>query len=103
MVSGFVTSPNEFSRISSGEASPIVIFVKLLFIFDYFLKAILIIFYVVLSRVTQLVEFYAQSETLQFMQQHVERLWDARSRHRLAFDDSLIGLASSYHVVRLDG
>ena len=44
MVSGFNTSPNEFSRISSGEANPMVIFVKLLFILDSFLKAMCILF-----------------------------------------------------------
>ena len=42
LVSGFVTSPYEFSRISSGEASPMVIFVKLFFTFESFLKAIFI-------------------------------------------------------------
>jgi hypothetical protein len=41
MVSGLVTSPNEFSKISSGEARPMVIFVKLFFTFVSFLKAML--------------------------------------------------------------
>jgi len=43
MVSGFKTSPLEFSRISSGEARPIEIFEKLLFVLFSFLKAILYI------------------------------------------------------------
>ena len=46
MVSGLVTSPKELSRISSGDASPIVIFVKLLFIFESFLKQSVYIFLV---------------------------------------------------------
>jgi len=40
MVSGFSTSPYEFSRISSGDAKLIVIFEKLLFILLSFLNAI---------------------------------------------------------------
>ena len=42
MVSGLVTSPYEFSSISSGEAKPMVIFVKLFLTFISLLKAILL-------------------------------------------------------------
>ena len=40
IVDGFKTSPLEFSKISSGDANPIEIFEKLLFILLSFLKAI---------------------------------------------------------------
>ena len=36
------------------------------------------------------------------MEKHIERLRDTRCRHRLALDDSLVGLGPSGNVIRLD-
>ena len=63
-----VTSPYEFSRISSGDASPIVILVKLFFTFVSFLKAMFFYYF----GVRLLFQFHAQAKATKFVEQHVE-------------------------------
>ena len=95
MVSGFSTSPLDFSLISSGEARPIVILVKLLLILLSFLvKAILDSLIrsgsppgegdpnrIILK--LKLIERNAQAEATEFVEEHIKRLGDAGSRHRV--------------------
>ena len=50
-----------------------------------------------------LLKLDAESETAELVEEHVERLGDAGCRHRLALDDSLVGLGSSGDVITLDG
>src|SRR5712692_844310 len=44
-----------------------------------------------------------QAKRLQFANQHVERLGDARLHRGLAFDDGLVDFGASVHIVRLRG
>ena len=66
------TDADELSRISSGEARPMVILVKLLFIFDSFLKAIFFYFNVSTRQLLNLIQFDAKSKTLQLVKEHVQ-------------------------------
>ncbi len=50
-----------------------------------------------------LLEVDAQTEALELVEEHVERLGDAGGRHRLTLDDCLVSLGAAGHVVRLDG
>ena len=88
MVSGFVTSPYEFSNISSGEARPMVIFVKLFLTFVSFLKAI----YFYNLGMSVLIEFDAETKTAKLVQEYVKRLWYTWCRHRIALYNSLVSL-----------
>src|SRR3712207_4632715 len=98
MVSGLVTSPNEFSLISSGEARLMVIFVKLVFTFVSFLEAIfLIILY------SYLIQLHAQSKTTELMEKHIERLGDTWRWHGITLDDCLVSLGTASDIVTLDG
>ena len=50
-----------------------------------------------------LVERDAQAQTAQFVQEHVERFGDTRSRHSVALDNSLVSFGTAGNVVGLDG
>ena len=66
MVSGLSTSPDDFSRISSGEARPIVIFENEVFDLLSFLKAIYIELREFYKRIRRLLlEVDAQAEALE--------------------------------------
>ena len=49
-----------------------------------------------------LIEFDAETKTAELMQEHVERLWYARSWHWIALDDCLVSLRAANGVVGLD-
>ena len=50
-----------------------------------------------------LIESYTQAQSTQLMEEHVERFRNARCGHWIAFDDSLIGAATSSNIITLDG
>ena len=45
------------------------------------------------------VEFHTQTQSLELVQQHVERLWYARCWHRLALNNGLIGAGAAHHII----
>src|SRR3990172_180596 len=116
MVSGFVASPYDHDRICSGEASEMRTAVKLLTSSTQQLLPSLHAFQVdpqagrfktFLRKGHAFLIFVqhlaGQSETLQLLDQDLERLRDARLQHVLAFDDGLIRLHAAHDVVALDG
>ena len=55
------------------------------------------------DNVLQLIESYTQAQSTQLMEEHVERFRNAGCGHWIAFDDSLIGAATSSNIITLDG
>jgi hypothetical protein len=49
------------------------------------------------------VKLNTEAQTTKLMEQNVERLRNAGSRHRVALDDGLIGLGASHGIIGLDG
>ena len=48
-------------------------------------------------------KFNTQAETLEFVEQHVERLWNARIWHWFSLNDSFVCTRTTHHIVGLHG
>src|SRR5690606_13406752 len=48
-------------------------------------------------------DLHIHAEALQFLNQYLERFWNARFRDVLALDDGFVSFDASYDVIRLNG
>src|ERR1700689_2693281 len=97
MVSGFLTSPCDHSRIFSGEASEMRIALKLSGSLGFSKKlkmsriwVFLLFFRCLVARRARFNQLDIETESLKLFDEHVEALGEARLQRVFAFDDRLV-------------
>src|SRR5688500_760544 len=126
MVSGFLTSPLDHERIDSGDATEIATYStwltlsspsnsrvdSLVFIITIlnngFPRSLLTEIRQRLRRLRRLLQrvgvthLHIHAQRLHFLDEHVERLGNARLEAVVTFDNALVNARASLHVVRFD-